>query len=79
MSDITYVTIGEPAKTYVSIVQETVQIVAATQPIYITQQGTTGPQGIQGPQGDSTTWQVMTQAEYNAITPDPEVLYVIID
>lgn len=79
MSDITYVTLGVPAKTYVSITQETVQITAQTKPVYITAQGFTGPQGIQGPQGDSTTWQVMTQAAYNSITPIEGVLYVIID
>lgn len=79
MSDITYVSLGTPSRTYVSIVSELVQVIRATNPIYITTEGKTGPQGIQGEQGDSTTWQVLTQAEYDAITPDPNVLYVIIN
>lgn len=79
MSDITYLSVGTGDVTYLSIRQEQVRITQQDSPVYITMQGTTGPQGPQGPQGDSTQWIQLTQAEYDALTTiNPDVLYVII-
>lgn len=41
-------------------------------------QGEQGVQGIQGVPGPPLNWLQVTQAEYNALTPDPAVLYVVI-
>lgn len=40
--------------------------------------GPTGPIGNTGPAGPPLNWAQVTQAEYNALTPNPATLYVII-
>jgi hypothetical protein len=38
--------------------------------------GSTGATGGTGPPGE--TWVTLTQAEYDALTPDPDTLYIIV-
>lgn len=40
--------------------------------------GPQGIQGIQGIQGEPGQWTQVTQAQYDALTPDPAILYVVI-
>ena len=82
MSDITYVgVLRDGDTTYVTLTDaEITSVISSASDITkIVAVGTTGPQGLQGPQGDSSTWVVLTQAEYDAITPDPDTLYIIIN
>lgn len=44
--------------------------------------GDTGPEGPQGPQGvkgPKPDWEVITQADYDTITPDPTKVYLVIE
>jgi len=40
--------------------------------------GPQGPQGNTGPAGPPLNWQAVTQQQYDQLTPDPNVLYVIV-
>ena len=51
-------------------------------------QGEQGPEGPQGPQGDvgpqgevgpPPAWVTLTQAEYDALTPDPNTVYLVVE
>ena len=48
-------------------------------------QGEIGPQGPQGDKGDTgdvgppPTWVTLTQAEYDALTPDPNTVYLVVE
>ena len=40
--------------------------------------GPVGPTGPTGPPGPEGQWVQVTQAEYDALTPDPDVLYIVV-
>ena len=51
-------------------------------------QGAQGPEGPQGPQGDPgpqgevgppPIWVTLTQAEYDALEPDPNTVYLVVE
>ena len=49
------------------------------------EQGEQGPRGLQGVKGDTgavgpaPTWVALTQAEYDALTPDPNTVYLVVE
>ena len=49
------------------------------------EEGKQGPRGLQGVKGDTgavgpaPTWVALTQAEYDALTPDPNTVYLVVE
>lgn len=60
----------------VDLTEQTIDLDLVEEPgLIVVATGNIGPRGPEGPQGQ---WMALTQAEYDALTPDPDVLYVII-